>query len=182
MSVTDTPTGYGRLSIALHWLGAIGMIALFVLGQRMEDLPRGPELLAARGLHVGVGMALFLVLALRVVWRLANGFKYKPAEPGLLDRVATVVHVGLLVVIVGLLVSGPLSIWANGRPIDVFGFVSLASPLPRIEWLHEAAEEGHEVLTTLLIPLVALHVLGALKHAVLDRDGTLKRMLVPAPR
>ena len=48
MSVKDSTAGYGSLSIALHWIGAALVIALFILGNRLEDIPKGPDFIAAR--------------------------------------------------------------------------------------------------------------------------------------
>lgn len=180
MALGDTRQGYGSLSILLHWLGAALVVALFVLGQRIEGLPRGPEMLAARNLHVGVGVAAFLILAARIAWRLANPVAHGAAAPTALDRFAAFVQHAMLAVIALLIVTGPLSIWAGGRAIDVFGLFALPSPLPKIEWLHEATETVHGVGSKLILALVAVHVLGALKHAVIDRDSVVRRMLVPA--
>jgi len=46
------------------------------------------------------------------------------------------------------------------------------------EWLHEAAEEFHEILGELILPaIIVLHVAGALKHHYFYKDATLNRML-----
>ena len=42
--------------------------------------------------------------------------------------------------------------------------------------LSEFFKEVHEVLTTVLMWLVGLHVAAALKHQFVDRDGLLRRM------
>jgi cytochrome b561 len=83
-----------------------------------------------------------------------------------------------LVMIAVLLVTGPLAVWSAGRPIEVFDVLAIPSPFPvRIDWLHEATEEIHGAATKLFWPLIALHVAGALKHLLLDRDDSLRRIL-----
>lgn len=64
-----------------------------------------------------------------------------------------------------------------GRSVDVFGLVSIASPMPEMRGLHEVLEEVHEFASHALVPLLALHVLGALKHLFIDRDGVFQRIL-----
>ncbi|MEJ1158140.1 cytochrome b [Prosthecomicrobium sp. N25] len=180
MTVRDTDQGYGPLSIALHWIGGALVVALFILGNRMEDLPRGPELAAAKSLHIGVGMLAFALLAFRIAWRAANPVPPLPTgQPAALDRLARLVQVAMLATIAILIVSGPLSIWASGRPIEVFGIVSLGSPLPKMNALKEGLEIVHSIAAKVILVLVGLHVLGALKHLVVDRDGVVRRMLVP---
>ena len=93
-------------------------------------------------------------------------------------NVAIVVHVLFLLMIALLLVTGPLSVWSTGRPIQVFDLFSLPSPFSaRAPTIHEFAEEVHEAASKLFWPLIILHVGGALKHLVVNRDRTLQRML-----
>ncbi|AXS41325.1 cytochrome b [Breoghania sp. L-A4] len=179
MALTDTRAGYGWISIALHWLVAVLVIALFLIGEQFEDLGReaGASL---RALHVSIGMIAVVTVLARIAWRFTQGNPKKAEDPRLILLLSILVQWGLILATLALVITGPLSIWTTGQPIDVFGMVQLASPLERNRELHEAMEEIHEVASSVLLPLVALHVLGALKHAVLDRDGIFMRMLRPA--
>ncbi len=179
MAMTDTRAGYGWISIALHWAVAALVIALFIIGQQFEDLGReaGASL---RGLHVSLGMIAVVVVLARIAWRVTQGSPRKADDPRLILLLSTVIQWGLILATLALVITGPLSIWSTGRPINVFGLFDLASPLGRNRELHEVMEEVHEMASSALLPLVALHVLGALKHAVLDRDGIFTRMLRPA--
>jgi cytochrome b561 len=178
MSIGNTRQAHGWVAIALHWISAVGMTALYFLGERMEDAPDRAAGIAARNLHVSVGMLLFAFLAARILWSLSQP---KPAslETRPLFRIAAiVVHVLFLLMIALLLVTGPLSVWSTGRPIQVFDLFSLPSPFSaRAPTIHEFAEEVHEAASKLFWPLIILHVGGALKHLVVNRDRTLQRML-----
>ena len=79
-----------------------------------------------------------------------------------------------------LVVTGLLENWIVGRPVEFFNWLSIASPVPRNFALREVVEISHSLAARLLYPLLALHVLGALKHALLDRDNVLRRIFVPA--
>jgi cytochrome b561 len=48
--------------------------------------------------------------------------------------------------------------------------------IPRNVELGEMAEEIHEFVGYLLIACILLHIAGALKHHIIDKDGTLMRM------
>jgi len=75
----------------------------------------------------------------------------------------------------------------GGYGFDVFGLIDLVprNPHPEIPYKvipydAELAELGgsvHEFFAWTMIALIALHVVGGLKHHFLDKDGTLKRML-----
>lgn len=176
--IGNTRMAFGWAAIALHWISAIGVTALYLLGERMEEAPDRSAKLAAQNLHVSVAVLLFAFLAARLLWSLSQ------PKPAPLERIralklaAKVVQVLFLVMIAVLLVTGPLAIWSTGRPIAVLDLFALPSPFPaRVGWLHEAAEEVHGAVSKLFWPLIVLHLGGALKHLVVDRDRTLQRIL-----
>lgn len=180
MSLSDTAGRYGLVSVANHWLAAAAMVALFVIAQMFEDLPRGPERQALVGLHLSLGTLAALYLLFRVAWRARAGFPPTLAA-GWQDRAARLIHRLLLADIVVLAITGPLIVWTVGRGLPVFGLFEVPSPLPKLVPLHDALEVVHKLAAKpVLLPLLALHVLGALKHAAMDRDGTLRRILWPA--
>jgi len=177
MSLTNTRQGYGWISVALHWIAAISILVLYLNGEAIEDAAGRDAHLAAVTSHVSLGMALIVVLAARVVWSVASKkpdpFPQHPA----LRALSLLIHWLLLLAIVVAIVTGPLAIWSVGRPLDLYG-LQIPSPWTTPDrGLHELMEEVHEVAASSFIPLVALHVLGALKHLVIDRDRTLQRML-----
>lgn len=178
MPLTNTRSTYGWVAIALHWISAIGVIALYLLGEQMEDAPDKVAKAAAQGLHVSVGALLFTFLLARIFWSLSQS---PPAsnERNRWFRIAARVVQGLLLLMIAvLIVTGPLAVWSAPRAIQVFDLFSLPSPFPaRIDWLHGLAEDIHGLATKLFWPLIVLHIGGALKHLLLDRDETVQRIL-----
>ena len=85
----------------------------------------------------------------------------------------------LLAALLVLMVTGPLLVWGMGQPMQVFNWFAIPSPLsPSRQW-HETTQTVHTIAAYAIFPLVGLHILGALKHALIDRDGVFRRMLVP---
>lgn len=178
MSLSNTRSGYGWAAIALHWISAVGVIVLYLTGEQMEEAGGRAAEQAARLQHVSIGMLLFAFLAARVLWTLSQPKPGALEQNRLFQRLAELVQWLFLAMIAVQIVTGPLVIWANGRAIQVFDWFALASPFGgKVEWLHEAAETLHKLAPNLLWPLLGLHVLGALKHLVVDRDATVRRML-----
>lgn len=171
--------GYRLSSILLHWLAAAIIIALFVLGQMAEGAPRDTRVVL-RGLHFSLGLIAFVVVGGRLVWRFfaADGAPQSPAT-GVLDRVATGVKHLLYLVMLVLIITGPMALWTEGRAIPFFGLTALPSPLPKLDGVSHALDTVHGVASKVLLPLFALHVLGAFKHLIINRDGVFQRMLVP---
>ena len=181
MNLKDSSARFGAVSIFNHWLGAALVFILLAIGLYFEDMPRGEEKLFWLRLHVAIGALALLPLAFRVVWR-AYSFSPGPLAGGLfMRRAARALHALLLAALAVLLVTGPLTVWSGGRAIGVFGGFELASPMGKLPALHEALENVHAVAAKVLLFALAAHVLAALKHAFIDRDGTLGRIFGRAP-
>lgn len=178
MALGNTRAAYGWAAISLHWISAVGVIVLYLLGERLEEAVGRPAKVAAMANHVSVGMLLFAFLAARLLW---SASQPRPAslEPRRALRIVAEAVQGLFLLMIAVqIVTGPLVIWSMARPINVFDWFAIPSPFPaKVSWLKEAAETAHKVAPNLLWPLLALHVLGALKHTFVDRDATLRRML-----
>lgn len=181
MSVRNSREAFGWAAIGLHWSSAVGVVALYLLGERMEEAPNRAERLAAMDTHVAVGVLLFALLAARLLWSASQTSPQPLERSPMFRKLARLVQILFLAMIALLIVSGPLAVWSTGRPIEVFDWVAIPSPFQGPwELLHEAAEVIHKAASKLFWPLIALHVLGGLKHLVIDRDRTLQRMLWPS--
>jgi cytochrome b561 len=174
----NTQLRYGAVAQTLHWATAILVVSAWVLGQVGENLggdgPRAPGLIA----HVMVGLAVLLVLAVRLGWRLVDAPPL--AEPtrlgAFIDRVARWAHYALLVLLFVAPAGGIAYQLARGEPLYLFGFYEVASPgaLPRAT--SRAIKEMHEVFANLLMILALAHGAAALFHHWVLRDNVLRRM------
>lgn len=182
MQWVNDRNSYGWLSIALHWLAAIaigfmlytGLNADFAEEAHNQDLHR-----AFLGQHISLGASFALILLARVVASYAQLKPVKPPQPSLLNLLATLTQHLILIAIVVQIISGPLIVWSGARPINVFSLFSIPSPFAeRNRDLREILELAHNIGRWTLEIAIPIHILGALKHAMLDRDGVLARMLV----
>ena len=164
----DRAGGYSPLSIVLHWLAAIFVVALFVT----HDGERGS---LAYVIHVSGGAIAGVFLLWRVWHRVRRGMIALPDQAFVLNAVARVVQWGFLAAIVVAVITGYLLPWSQGNPLHVFG-VDIPSPMTSSREFHELMEEVHDVSGHLFIPLLALHILGAAKHAMFDKGGVARRM------
>ncbi|WP_448579590.1 cytochrome b [Thermaurantiacus sp.] len=190
-----TPTGrrgYSRLAIALHWV-----IALMILGNLVGGLVAHEMLEAATGadraqglrlmeLHKSAGLTILGLSLVRLATRLLAGVPALPVHMTATERaLARIVHGGFYVLMLALPLAGWVMVSASpsAAPLSWFGLVSWPLlPVPVSAGLGEAAAEAHELLALGMLALLALHVAGALKHHVLDRDEVLARMLPLARR
>ena len=175
----NTHDSYGLLAIALHWLSALAVIALFGLGLWMTSLDYySPWYRQAPEVHKAVGVLLCLILLLRLTWRLANPTPTpEPTLSALERRASRLAHALLYALLFAVMAAGYLISTADGRPIDVFGLFSVPATLTGLPNQADLAGDIHLALAIALIALAGIHALGALKHHFIDRDRTLLRML-----
>lgn len=183
MSLTNTPQSYGAVARTLHWLTALLILTAIPLGLVASDLPYDTAAALAQkaqvfSLHKTVGVAAFAVAVLRILWALTQA-RPVPVHPGRRAEtlLADLVHWSLYIA----LVAVPLSGWIEHAATE--GFAPILWPLgqglplvPKSETLARLVAGAHLLFGKLLIGAILLHVAGALKHAVIDRDGTLARM------
>lgn len=173
-------TRYSRGAIILHWLIALLIALNIVAAWVAEDMPK-EDAAVIMGNHKAIGITVLLLTVLRIVWRVAK----KP--PPLVETLkaweaalSRVVHALFYFLMLAL----PLSGWAmsssfnKGKGVSVFGIFDMpALPVDFEKSTAEMYYEMHEVLATLMLALIVLHVGGALKHQFIDKDGTMRRMV-----
>lgn len=165
------------MTIGLHWFVAIAMIAMIGFGLFIDEMPKGDAKSALIWWHKGFGVLVFVFALWRLVWRATQGFpealsKMEPWQA----TIASLTHWFLLLGTIFMPVSGVLMSLTKGRPVDVFGLFQIPA-MAENHFLHEAFEAIHEVGGKLLIAAILLHVAGALKHHLVDKDATLARMI-----
>lgn len=154
----------------IHWSSAVLVLVAYLTGDDAED---------GGGWHMLAGV---LLLALFVPRVLAYGLPRRPPAlqpaPSRPERLAAVsVHGALLLFVLVQPLLGLLSVWAGGDAVGLPGGVSLASPLVIDPGWHEGLEELHEGLGTVFYVVIGVHVLAALWHQWVRRDGVMRRML-----
>jgi len=179
MPLRNTTKRYGLISVLLHWSMAFCVLALAALGLWMTDLTYySPYYTSAPFWHKSIGLLLAALLVVRLAWRLVNP---KPEEiPGQKRweiTLAAVVHTFLYLLLAIIVISGYLISTAKGQGISLFGWFEVPALVTGLPQQADRAGAVHYWVVMGVLGLVALHALGALKHHLLDRDDTLRRML-----
>lgn len=172
---------YSTTAMALHWLIAALLVYNYALGERAEHLRQGAALFAVLQLHKSIGISVLLLSLLRLAIRF-----WRPAPVAVIDNPAakylsSAVHALFYIVMIG----APLTGWliVSTAKIDIptllFGIVPWPH-LPVAQGWHRLAEDVHALLSTTLLALIALHVIGAVRHQFVIKDGLLNRMMPTA--
>ncbi|HPP46504.1 MAG TPA: cytochrome b [Accumulibacter sp.] len=169
---------YTSTALWLHWLMALLLAALFVVGLYMVDLPLSPQKLKIYSWHKWAGVTAFLLVLLRLAWRIGHPAPTLPASmPRWQKSAAHGLHHLLYLLMIAIPLSGWLMSSAKGFQTVYFGVLPLPDLLAKNKDLGKTLEEVHEILANGLALLVLAHIAAALKHHFLDRDDVLSRML-----
>ena len=193
-----TNNHYTKTAIVLHWLIGIAILAMFGLGWYMSELPKdAPKAMAFDlfdfgiynwqlteevsprtfyfNLHKSIGVTLLGLIVLRIFWRITH------RPPALLDslsaaekKLATAGHHALYLLMLLVPVTGVLMALYSKYGLKWFCtdlFAGLDNPAMR-----DTFKEAHEVLGVVMLVVIIVHVLGAIKHKLIDKDGTMDRM------
>jgi cytochrome b561 len=177
----DAPVRYGAVAIALHWLMAIVLTALVVMGLYMVSLPDvgfDTKKIVLILYHKQIGMFALALALLRLAWRTGH------ALPALVETLpewqkvaARLVHLCLYGLMFALPVTGWLMSSAAGFPVSLLGLFDLPDLVPHDDYLFQAFVQAHKWSGYALIALTSVHAGAALTHHFVDKDETLKKML-----
>lgn len=172
---------YGGLAKTFHWLGTLCVVAAWLLGTFIDDLPKAwePRVIFT---HMTLGLTILALLVLRVGWRFARPVPALASTLGpRVDMLARVMQWVLYALMIAVPVTGIVLAFARGQSLPLFGLAEIASPWPRDRAFARSVKEVHETVANALLVLAALHAAAALLHHYVLKDRTLLRML-PGPR
>jgi len=178
MTLRNTHERYGTISIGLHWLMLLLLAAVYACIELREFFPKGSDLRnLLKHWHFMLGLLVFGLTALRLVWNLLNTTpRVTPPPPRWQAVSAKLMHIALYALMLALPIAGWLILSGEGKPIPFFG-VELPPLIDANRSLAKRIEDIHEVGANLGMLLIGLHAGAALIHHHLMRDDTLRRML-----
>ena len=167
---------YGRAAMTLHWVVAILLTTALVLAW---VLPRksAPGYDAMLELHKSVGIMVLALVVPRLLWRLKNPVAPAAGLTPLEARVSELTHWALYAIMLLVPLTGYLFSSAQAQGLDFFDMFTAASPLPTNPTVSRPLEFLHTTGQYAIYGFVGLHVLAALYHHFVRRDGVLQRML-----
>jgi cytochrome b561 len=186
------PDRYGVVAQSFHWLTAVLVLVAFTLG------PGGPEdrVYAAardadRQLHESLGLAVFVLVVLRSIWRMLDEHPDPPPVSRWMGLAARATQAALYVLLFAVPLTAITGAWLGGHPLTLVAGLRVAPWLPTSHGIGATLAEVHGWLGDVLLWVAGLHALAALYHHVMLKDGVLVSMLprwmarsrpdVPAP-
>ncbi len=182
MQIRNTLQRYGAVAQLFHWVIVAAIITQFVLATQAANLGVGPAKIAVLARHKSVGMTIFALAVLRLLWRWMNPVPAMPREMPQWQAVAGRVSHFLLY---ALILITPLFGWlmssARAFSVSWFGLFTLPDLIAPDRAKYDFFHDTHIKLAFLLGIVAIVHAFAALKHHFIDRDDVLRRMLPVQP-
>jgi cytochrome b561 len=166
---------YAKPAIALHWILALLLPAMVALGWYMMSIEDQPNSGWYFSLHKSIGITIFLLVLLRLIWRLTHTPHSLPSTVAQWQVTLSRWTQWLLYCCMFLMpLTGFTGAIYSKHGVSFFGLA-----LPKVTPNHDLSElffSAHGVIVWILIGLATLHIAGGLKHLLVDRDGVFQRM------
>ena len=187
MALKSTSARWGWATRVLHWSIALAVFGMFAAGFYASHLDlSSPAALAQYNavinVHKSFGLLILMMMVIRVLWRLSERTPILPSTVPAWERIAArAAHLLLYVGLFVMPISGYLMVIGEEQPVQFFGLT-----VPRVLALHDpfvalvaeaVADWTHHTVAFILLAIVVLHVLGALKNHLIDRNDVLRNMV-----
>ncbi len=172
------PQSYALSHKLVHWLSAMIVIGLLIVGLVMTSMEKG----ALRGelywWHKAFGVSALTLIFLRILIKLKNGVPAPISTLTPFQRIASAsVHHLLYMLLVLVPVMGFIGSSACCGPIDVFGLFKIPNIIGGGVATTKLVMPIHKWGSYILAALIIAHVGAAFLHLFVFKDGTMRRML-----
>lgn len=176
--IHNTDATYGNVAKILHWVSALLIIGLIILGLIMTDLPLSAKKLKFYRWHKEIGILVLMLASVRLVWRFLNVTPKLPSTLAVWQKFAAHgLHAVLYLCLFAMPITGWLVSCAAGLQVSFFGLFLLPNLIGPDKPLQTLFAEIHELIGYGLIGMILGHVGAAFQHHFIYKDDILRRML-----
>jgi len=177
MPYSEEKTDYRVAQKVVHWLMALLIMFDLYVAQKFGGVLTDADRFESRSDHASVGTIVMVLFVIRIYLRWKHGAPSLPATmPNWQKLAAHIAHWGLYILIASLIIFGILSAVNANSVVAPFGQFALSDGTG-VEANFLFFRNIHEFITDIIIALIAIHIVAALYHLIISRDGTTGRML-----
>lgn len=175
--LTNTAKSYGFIAKLFHWVTAVLVISLLVVGFVMTEMENSPQKFEIYGMHKATGVIVLIIGLSRLLWKILNNpVLAAPGLPAIFSLLAKLTHFALYFFLILMPFSGLMMSLYAGYDVNVYNLFTISSfdKSPQISHLFHTI---HIISAWILASLVFLHIGAGLFHFFVRRDQVLQRML-----
>jgi cytochrome b561 len=165
---------YSKRTSILHWLIFLLVVAAFFLGHYLADLENTPEKLSLLPVHFLAGDLILILVLVRIYFRKKDGEPAPANANPLLNKLATATHGLLNISLIVVAISGTVTVATSG----VIEALKRSDPSLLPDFEKVGAREVHEILISVMLLLLALHVVATLYHQFIVKDNLMRRIMI----
>jgi cytochrome b561 len=136
-SMLSSRLRYGAVAQLFHWLTVVLVVTAYILspGGREEQV-YSAAVDSARQTHETIGVLVFVLVLLRILWRLFEPTpEPAPMAPWMKDS-ASAAHVALYALLVTIPLTAIAGAWLEAHPVTIFGIGNVGPMLPQVHDHH----------------------------------------------
>jgi cytochrome b561 len=169
---------YGAVTQLLHWLTvALVGTAYFVSPGGSEQRVYSAAFDTARQTHETIGILLFGLVLLRILWRLLEPTPEPPPMAPWMKLSASAAHLALYALLLAIPLTAIAGAWLENHPLTIFDIGNIGPMLSPVPGVGQSVAYIHTILGNVIIWLVGFHAAAALFHHYFLRDNILTSML-----
>ncbi|MBL4804099.1 MAG: YceI family protein [Alphaproteobacteria bacterium] len=173
----DQSQNFNPVTKAFHWSMALVILFMLPLGFWMVSIPFSEFKLDLYFWHKSFGLLVLFLVGLRILWRVVKPIPPELETHAVWERfLSKTVRIVFYISMIGMPLSGWVMSSAGDFPNSFFGLFEMPALTAKDEQMFELSKQVHELFALALIVAIGLHIAGGLKHHLIDRDPTLKRM------
>ncbi|MET4024041.1 cytochrome b [Bradyrhizobium sp. S3.2.12] len=172
----STSSRYGAVAQALHWLIVVLVLVAYAISRGDSYSLYSAAADGLRRVHETLGVLVFIVVVLRLLWRLFDSTPAKRPMPRWMDAAAKLVQFALYVLLIAIPTTAVLGTWLEGIPITFPGF-DIAPQITKAHGLGQLIMKTHITLGNAILWVAGVHAAAALFHHFYLRDEVFKSMV-----
>jgi len=172
----STSSRYGAGARLFHWLTVMLVVVAYVLSSGDGYSLYSASADGLRRIHETLGVFVFSVVVLRLIWRLIDSAPAKQPMPRWMTLIALLVHFVLYVFLIAIPTTAVLGTWLEGIPVTLPGF-DIAPQITKAHGLGHLMMEIHATLGNAILWVAGVHTAGALFHYFYLRDEVFQSMI-----
>jgi cytochrome b561 len=175
IGLRSTSSRHGTSAKAFHWLTVMLVLAAYVLSKGDRYSLYSADADGLRRIHETLGVLVFIVVLLWLLWRLINSKPAKQPLPRWMAAAAKLVHFALYALLVAIPATAVLGTWLEGLPVTLHGF-DIAPQVARAHGLGQLIIKMHITLGNAILWVAGGHAAAALFHRFYLRDEVFRSM------